>query len=88
MMKLYAVELRAKHFPVEMGGPNYVVANDPNQAYEIVRAFYEKGNRGYSEDREMKSVTLLAETGEYPTCKTHLFLCRDKEIPTPNGRAE
>jgi len=87
-MKLYVVELRAKHFPVEMGGPHYVVANNPKRAYEIVKASYEEGDRGFAEDREMKSVTLIAETGLYPTCKTHLFLCQDKETPTPIGRAE
>jgi hypothetical protein len=87
-MKLYVVELQAKHFPIEMGGPNYVVANDPTQAYEIVKAFYKKSDHGFAEDREMKSVTLLAETGLYPTCKMHLFLCQDTESPTPNGRAE
>jgi len=68
-MKLYLVEIRtygALQF-------NYVIAKTPDQAYQKVRDFLEKKDWCFSKERELKSVTLIAEESEYPKCETHLF---------------
>ena len=74
-MKLYKVKLRGLKYSAGTNyGESYVVANNPSEAYDKVRAFVLEKNLGFASDREMESVELLAETGDYPDCKTILFM--------------
>ena len=67
--KLYTVTIRGGH---ESGGPDYhktfVVAESPNEAYDLVNS-----KLCFTDERELESVTLLAEATRYPRCKKLLF---------------
>ena len=75
-MKLYLVVLRG------FGGwcsgidykSSYVVAEDMDTAYKKVKEFLDKKDYGYSGDREVLEVKLIADTSEYNNTKTRLFL--------------
>lgn len=76
-MKLYLVKCRGMQTSIASNpihGMAYVVANDPQQAYEQLRASLAKKDIGYSKDRELESVELLAEEGYYPECGMKLYL--------------
>lgn len=75
--KLYLVKLRGMQSSLSSGiryGHAYVVAKDSAKAYEQVLNFLEKDDIGFSGDREMESVELLAENVEYPDCNVRLYL--------------
>jgi len=50
-----------------------VVAESPNEAYGLVRDFLEERNICFIDERELDSITLLAEASRYPRCKKLLF---------------
>ena len=79
-MKLYRVKLRGmQHSTVSTRyGISYVVAEDPTKAYNLVKKYVDDEDLGFSQDREMESVELLAETGGYPGCLTQLFIKEKK----------
>lgn len=72
--KLYTVTIRGGH---ESGGPDYhktfVVAESPNEAYDLVKNFLYNSKLCFTDERELESVTLLAEATRYPRCKKLLF---------------
>ena len=74
--KLYRVILRGMTgtlgTSVAYGAP-YVVATSPDAAVALVRAHLEENDIGFSGDRELKSVELLAESTAYPDCRIQLF---------------
>jgi hypothetical protein len=76
-MKLYEIELKGMTggfgSDVQRGLP-YVVANDPEEAYQKVRTFLNEEDLGHPFERELFRITLLAETGDYPLCRRQLFL--------------
>ena len=53
---------------------SYVVAENSVIAYEKVRKFLDEKDLCFSSEREMESVELIAEEGNYPECRTILFL--------------
>jgi len=55
-----------------------VVAEDPTSAYETVKKYLDSKDVGFHKDREMESIELLAETGDYPVCREQLFLMGDQ----------
>lgn len=66
-MKLYKVETRGmKTF--------YAVAVNSHDAYMLGRKDYDKKDLGFSKDRELHTVTLIAEQKDYPDCEVRLFL--------------
>lgn len=73
--KLYKVTLRG--FTSVSSGVNYktsyVVADDPQQAYQAVLNDLNARDYGYVEDRELHSVELLAEDNEFTNVKTRLY---------------
>jgi len=69
VLKLYKVECRNHDLEA------YVVAADPTTAYKEFREFLDIYDIGFDHQRELKSVTLLAEASDYPDCKMRLFLC-------------
>lgn len=76
-MKLYRVVLRGMRSSIgsePVYGCSYVVADNPTEAENIVKGYLEKNKIGFLVDRELESITLLAEEANYPNCKTQLFI--------------
>ena len=66
-----------KLFNVDLGYPLhdfYVVAEDPTAAYKKIRKDLDDRDYGFTKDRELRTITLVAETGEYPQCEKRLML--------------
>lgn len=65
--KLYKITLQGMMYsstgPVY--GESYVVAGDPNEAYQKVRKFLDENDIGFRQDREFKSAELIAENYRY-----------------------
>lgn len=71
-----------KLFRVEVGGnlgPYYVVATDPTNAYQAVKSMLDKRDLGFRHQRQLSSVTLLAEDAD-----VHLGTARLLIVPQPN----
>jgi hypothetical protein len=75
-MKLYKVNLRGMTFSATgtVYGVSYVVAEDSEKAYQKVRKFLDKNDLGFSKDRELDSVELIAEDSQYTDTRTMLYL--------------
>ena len=73
--KLYLVKLRGLQYAATgiMYGESYVIAVNPNDAYQKVKLFLEDRDIGFTDDRELFSVTLLAENIDFPKCRKILF---------------
>jgi hypothetical protein len=54
--------------------PSYVIAPDPAAAYKAVRDELDKQDYGFTKDRELLTVELLAEDYAYTDTGTRLFL--------------
>ncbi len=67
-MKLFKIDLG---YPL---GEFYVVAKDPTNAYKKIRTDLDDRDYGFSKDREMETVELIAEASEYPDCETRLLI--------------
>lgn len=75
-LKLYRVTCRGMTTTVGGNvahGLAYVVAEDAADAYRRVRTELDKTDLGFSKDREMDKVELLAEEGMYPDCGHRLY---------------
>jgi hypothetical protein len=66
-MKLYFITIRGRE-------SFYVIAEDSEIAYRKVKKYLDETDRYFRDDREMKSIELLAEAKDYPDCKARLFL--------------
>ena len=53
---------------------DYVVANDSEEAYRKVRKFLDKEDMGFSKERELDKIELLAEDYQYTNTQYMLFL--------------
>jgi hypothetical protein len=77
-MKLYRVTLRGMTHTSGSGtthGDAYVVAKDAEEAYRKVKDYLDDKNFGFSYERELDTIKLLAESDkDYPTCGKRLFL--------------
>jgi hypothetical protein len=76
LMKLYRVLLKGMHGNVvstHYGHP-YVIADTPTEALEKVQDYLTKRDIGFVHEREMETIELLAEEGDYPDCNIQLFL--------------
>lgn len=75
-MKLYRVRLKGMSgsgIDTAYGKP-YVIASDATEALEKVQKYLEQRDIGFRSDREIDSIELLAEEGNYPECNVQLFL--------------
>lgn len=74
--KLYKVTLKGMtHSSTGVKyGINYVVANDSEEAYRKVRKFLDDGDIGFSSERELDKIELLAENYQYTNTQYMLFL--------------
>jgi len=74
-MKLYRVNLRGLTNATGVQyNSSYVVADDTAEAYKRVRKWLDDEDYGFSHERELESVELLADEYEYNDVKTRLFL--------------
>ena len=65
-------------------GTSYVVATDPTAAYQTVRAELDRRECGFSHDRELKSVELIADAYKHTDVRAELFIAPALECPFPN----
>lgn len=54
--------------------PSYVIATDPTSAYDKVYDFLERKKWGFSKERILQSIELIAEASEYTATEHMLFL--------------
>lgn len=54
-------------------GVAYVIAENPSEAYKKLRDDLDKRDLGYTKDRALDKVELIAEAGNYPDCGTALY---------------
>lgn len=72
--KLFRVTLTGLHSPTGVSYHcSYVVAKTPNEAYKKVRDWLDKNDYGFSSERELSKIELIAEDSEYTDTKTRLF---------------
>jgi hypothetical protein len=75
-MKLFKITLRGMTVTSTgvVYGVSYVVAQDPTSAYLKVKKFLDTNDIGFSKERELFSVELIADSNIYPDCGTLLHL--------------
>ena len=83
-MKLYRVTLRGMTSTL-MGtqtayGAPFVVADSLDGAYQVVRGYLDRKDLGFTRDREVDRVELLAEEGDYPSCLVQLHIERPTDV--------
>lgn len=75
-MKLYKVTLRGMTFNYSgvAYGVSYVIAENPDEAYKKVKEFLDKADLGFSKDRELDKIELIADTYRFTNtgCLLHL----------------
>lgn len=69
-MKLFRVTLRGM---TDSYGTSYVVAEDAGQAYKKVKTFLDEKDIGFSKQRELDKIELIADSYQY-TSLTILYL--------------
>lgn len=75
VLNLYLVKCRGMKYSNPNYGISYVVAHTTDEAYQKVLEYLKDKDIGFSSDRVLESVTLVAESGKpYPGCGTFLFL--------------
>lgn len=74
-MKLYKVKIRGGCSPTSTNyRESYVVASSIDGAYMQVREYLDRNDLCFQDERELESITLIAEMSKYPACKTMLFI--------------
>jgi hypothetical protein len=63
---------------MERYNPSHVIAPDATAAYQAVRCELDRLDYGFSKDRELLSVELVAEDYEYTETGSCLFLPNDQ----------
>ena len=75
--KLYRVTCQGMNYGLSgkfAHGVAYVVAFDPEDAYLMLRESLDNRDLGFSSERELKMVELIAEVGDYPACGAALYI--------------
>jgi hypothetical protein len=75
MENLYRVTLRGMKTSIAgtvAYGVSYVLASNPTSAYATVRYFLDKNDLGFSHERQLEKIELIAECKRYPECGTIL----------------
>lgn len=76
-MKLFKVTLKGMTFQVNSGtawGIAYVVAENTDVAYNKVKEYLDKKDIGFSGDRVLDKIELIAEDVDYPGSGIKLYL--------------
>ena len=71
-MRLYKIKIRT----YKKGCVNYVVANDATEAYRILRKYLDEKDYFFEKERELDTIELVAEEGDYPDCEMQLFITK------------
>jgi len=74
--KLYKVTLKGMRYN-SVGvayGTSYVVAKNSDEAYQKVRDFLDENDLGFSKDRELDNVQLIADSYRYSDVGCLLYL--------------
>ena len=77
MKKLYKVTCKGMQACIagnSAHGVSFVVADNPDDAYRVVRASLDKRDIGFTRDRTLEKVELLAEQADYPDCGFALYV--------------
>jgi len=74
--KLFLVKCRGmQHNTTDVSyGIAYVIADNAHKAYCKLRDYLDKSGLGFAKDRELDSVTLLADSYEYTNAANFLIL--------------
>ncbi len=74
--KLYRVTLKGmtSSYTGAAYGISYVVAENSDEAYQKVKRFLDEKNLGFSKDRELDKVELIADTYQYTDVGSLLYL--------------
>lgn len=74
--KLYKVTLRGMTYSTSspVYGISYVIAYDAEEAYRKVKNSLDKDDIGYSKDRALDKIELLAENYKYTDTNTILYI--------------
>lgn len=74
--KLYRITLRGMTYSATgvVEGISYVVARDAEEAYQKVRKSLDMRDVGFTSDRELKTIELLAENNEHIDAGHRLYL--------------
>jgi hypothetical protein len=67
MMMLFKVTLRGMTIGPNAYGISYVVAECPTSAYKKVKEFLDTNDLGFSRDRELHSIELIADSYRHTT---------------------
>lgn len=70
-MNLYLIETQAM-------GEYYVVEENPHKAYQVVKSYLDGKDRGFSYERTLRNIRLIAESDEY-TKLPRLFGAKEAE---------
>ena len=75
-VKLFRVTLRGMTYSSTgvAYGVSYVVAKDPTEAYTKVRSFLDKEDLGFSGERALDKIELIADAYRYADVKCMLYL--------------
>lgn len=76
-IKLFRVTCRGMHNSLGSGqthGIGYVVAENPQRAYECMRKSLDDRKLGFHSERELLTIELIADASEYPACGVTLYL--------------
>ena len=75
-MKLFKVRLKGMTYSStgNVWGESYVIANDPTEAYEKVKAHLIEKKVGFDKDRELDTVQLIADEKDYAPAGFKLYL--------------
>jgi len=76
IMKLYLVKCRGMNISVTgpTHGVAYVIANNPAEAYEKLRKDLDERDLGFTDERELSSIELIAEDTNYPSCGVRVYI--------------
>lgn len=75
-MKLYEIHCKGMTYSVTgvIHGKAFVVATNPDEAYKKLRKHLDDKNLGFTSERELEQIILVAEAYDYTDVKIQLFL--------------
>jgi hypothetical protein len=71
-MKKYLYRIHLTGFIKRFSG-SYVIAENPTDAYEVVKAFLDREEYGYSSDRALSNIEVIADSDEHGDSPYMLF---------------
>jgi len=74
--KLYKITLKGMTYSSTgvVYGVSYAIAENPDQAYQKVKKFLDEKDLGFSKDRALDKIELIAENYQYTDCGCILYI--------------